>query len=213
MNDDRKVVVNVVLSELYYFVPARLLCERSPWFSTKVDERGELNTVVFAMAKAPTFETMLGFRCTGILEKPLQQENELETVLEICMMAWKLRMEDLEWCAVGKLDDYFDTHPGLSLPQTTIAQVLRNTEKTSHLREWLVDHVADCLSTGSICAGSLTGLVTTAPEVATAVMISMQTTIIEVTNTLLNMDINQIERARGELMHWVNHDRNFETHK
>lgn len=75
------------------------------------------------------------------------------------------------------------------------------------------DHVAGCLRTGTISAGALADLIATAPDFATKIMMSMQTTAVETNQALLDMDISEIERARDEVRNWSNHGGNFAIHE
>ena len=128
------------------------------------------------------------FMCRDILRMPLDEEDEPSTALELCRVALELKREDLEWCAVGRLNDHFDSNPGAFLPREAIEHILSNTGSKSHLREWLVDHVAGCWSSGVMCAANIEGLIATSSGFAAHVMMSMQTTVTEVTKVLMDMD-------------------------
>lgn len=203
MNIGEKVVINVVLSGIKYLVPTRLLCERSAWFSVELVDHEFHDSVMFTMTRAAIFESVLEFMCTGILRTP-SQENEIDAALEICMLACKLKMEDLEWCAVGRLEEYFQPNRNSYLSCSTINLLLHNTECTSHVREWLVDHIAACLSSGRICAKALGGIVATSPDFAMKILMEMQATVMDVTEVLLDMDVSNIEKARSQVMHSEN---------
>jgi hypothetical protein len=208
MNDGKKILVNVVLSGVDYLVPAKLLCEMSPWFSAQLDEYEWFDSVVFTMATADVFESVLGFMCTGILRVPSDEGNELKRSLEVCMLACRLEMEELEWCAVGKVEEYFEANKNAYLPQSAIRYVLHNTQSTSHLHEWLATHVAGRLSTGAMCAEALEGVIATAYDFATRIIISMQTTVVEITGALLDMEFSEIRKAQSKVMRDSNYDGN-----
>jgi hypothetical protein len=79
------------------------------------------------MATTDVFESVLGFMCTGILRVQSDQGNELKRSLEVCMLACRLEMEELEWCAVSKVKEYFEANKNAYLPQAAIRYVLHNT--------------------------------------------------------------------------------------
>jgi hypothetical protein len=160
------------------------------------------------MATADVFESMLGFMCTGILRVPSDEGNELKRSLEVCMLACRLEMEELEWCAVGKVEEYFEANKNAYLPQSAIRYVLHNTQSISHLHEWLATHVAGRLSTGAMCAEALEEVIATAYDFATRIIISMQTTVVEITGALLDMEFSEIRKARSKVMRDSNYDGN-----
>lgn len=160
------------------------------------------------MATADVFESVLGSICTGILRVPSDEGNELKRSLEVCMLACRLEMEELEWCAVGKVEEYFEANKNAYLPQAAIRYVLHNTQSTSHLHEWLATHVASRLSTGAMCAEALEGVIATAHDFATRIIISMQTTVVEITGALLDMEFSEIRKARSKVMRDSNYDGN-----
>ncbi len=211
MNDSEKVLVEVVGSGVDYLVPAKLVRERSAWFGAKLSQREGVDSIVFEIGNAFTFKSVLLFMCTGLLPMSLRLRNQLDAALEIAMVANKLKMEDLEWCAVGRLEEYFESNKSTHVSHIAIECVLHSTETTSYLRAWLAGHVAGCLSTGTICAGALDRLITTAPDFATMIMMEMQRTTIEVTNALLDTDIIEIENARREVMPGSNYAAGSET--
>lgn len=200
MNDSEKVVLRVSTTEIDYLVSAKLLRRQSAWFSKALGEHDEPISISITVADAGILESLLVFMCTGILKMPLYPGHELKTVLQVSLIAYTLKMETLEWCAVGRLEEYFETNPNAYLPRSAVENVLQNTGPGSHLREWLADHVAVWLCTGTICAGALAELVTTAPDFATGIMISMQTTAMEMTNAFLYLDISEITEARREVI-------------
>jgi hypothetical protein len=206
MNDGKKILVNFVLSGVDYLFPAKLFCERSPCFSARLDEYEWFDSVVFTMATADVFESVLGFMCTGILRVPSDQGNELKRSLEVCMLACRLEMEELEWCAVSKVKEYFEANKNAYLPQAAIRYVLHNTQSTSHLRQWLATHVAGHLSTGAMCAEALDGVIATVPDFATRIIMSMQKTVVEITVALLDMEFSEIRKARSKVMRDINYD-------
>jgi hypothetical protein len=211
MNGNEKVLVEVPISEINYLVPAKLLGAHSTWFSGQINEREGDDSIVFT-ASAHVLECVLVFICTGVLRMPRHQENEPEATFKMATVACWLKMEDLEWCAVGRLEEYFEANKSIFLPQNAVEYVLKNTESTSHLREWLADHVAGCLSTRTMCAGALYGVVATAPDFAAKIMMSMQETAIEITTVLLGADVSDIERARSEVIHGGDYEGYYERH-
>lgn len=210
MNDSEKVLVKLALSDTNYLVSARLLQSRSPWFFEKISELERDPSVVFTFADAPTFECVLVFMCTGLLRIPSYLDDELEAILKVAMVAYRLKMEDLEWCAVGRLEEYFQINMRTYLPQHAIEYVLSNTQPKSHLREWLADHIAGCLSTGTLCVGALETLFVAAPDFALMIIREMQATAAAVTEALLDTDVSNIERARGEVIAWEDYEADSE---
>lgn len=83
------------------------------------------------------FEPVLVFMCTGALRTPNTMEDQLDAAFEIAMVACRLGMEDLEWCASGKLEEYFEINKSTYLPQAASEHILHSTGITSHLCEWL----------------------------------------------------------------------------
>jgi hypothetical protein len=211
MNGGEQVLVEVLISEINYLVPAKLLGAHSTWFFRQISEREGADSIVFT-ASAHVLECVLVFMCTGVLRMPRHQENELEATVMMAMVACWLKMEDLEWCAVGRLEVYFEANKNIFLPQNAVEYVLKNTESTSHLREWLAGHVAGCLSTRTMCAGALYGVVATAPDFATKIMMSMQETAIEINTVLLDADVSDIERARSEVIHVGDYEGYYKRH-
>jgi hypothetical protein len=63
-----------------------------------------------------------------------------------------------------------------------------------------------------VCAEALYGVVATAPDFATKIMMSMQETAIEIITTLLDADVSDIERARSEVIHGGDYEGDYERH-
>ena len=200
MNDGPNVLVLVFVSNVDFSLPTTLLCAHSAWFAATISNPAMDGTIDFPFGDAAVLETVLVFMCTGVLRISDRMGNKLYAALEMAIVAFKLGMEDLEWCAVGKLEEYFAIKTGAQLRPHEIKRALRSTGSTSHLREWLADHIATCLTTGTIDAASLAGLTSAEPEFATRIMMSMQTTAIELIKVLLDADVRSIERARAEVM-------------
>lgn len=200
MNESPKILVKAILSDTDFLVPTKLLCERSAWFSAKISGLDCSSPVVFPFADSHVLESVLRFMCTGILQLSDWQKDQLDAAFEMAMVACRLKMEDLEWCAVGKLEDHFDINNRTYLSEESIEYVLRNTASQSHLREWLADHVGGCLSTGILHAETIARLMATAPDFTVKVIMSMQITVVGTTNALLDMDVGDIEWARSEVM-------------
>lgn len=207
MNDGEKILVELVLSDVNYLVSAKLLRNRSSWFHEKISQSGRNQSVALMFADAATFEWVLLFMCTGLLPISSHLENELEAVLKVAMVAHWLKMEGLEWCAAGRLGEYFQFNMSKYLPKHAIDYVLSNTRTASHLREWLADHVAGCLSTGTIHVGTIADLLAVVPNFASMIILEMQITTTAVTEALLDTDVSNIERARSEVIGW----RDYET--
>ena len=200
MNESPKILVKAILSDTDFLLPIKLLCERSAWFSAKISELEGCGSIVFPFADSHVLESVLRFMCTGILQMSDCQKDQLDAAFEMAMVACRLKMEDLEWCAVGKLEDHFKINNSTYLSQDSVEYVLRNTASKSHLREWLAEHVGGCLSTGTLHAGTIARLVATAPDFTIKVIMSMQITVVGATNALLDMDVGDIEWARSEVM-------------
>ena len=213
MNESPKILVKAILSDTDFLLPTKLLCERSAWFSAKISELEGCSPIVFPFADSHVFESVLRFMCTGILQISDCQKDQPDAAFEMAMVACRLKMEDLEWCAVGKLEDYFEINNSTYLHQYSVEYVLRNTPSKSHLREWLADHVGGSLSTGTLRAGTIAGLMATAPDFAIKIIMSMQTIVVGTTNALLDMDVSDIEWARHEVMDRDNGERGFPSHE
>jgi hypothetical protein len=200
MNDSPKIVVLVFGSNVDFVLPTKLLCAHSAWFAAMISNPTINGTIEFRLGDADVLETVLVFMCTGVLRKSNHMRQQVHAALEMAIVAFNLGMEDLEWCAVGKLEENLTVKTGSTLPPDEIKRVLRSTGSTSHLREWLADHIASRLTTGTINAASLAGLTTAEPVFATMIMMSMQTTAIELLKVLMVADVRSIERARAEVM-------------
>ncbi len=200
MNESPKIVVKAILSDTDFLLPTKLLCERSAWFSAKIGDLESCSPIVFPFADSHVLESVLRFMCTGILQMSDCQKDQPDAAFEMAMVACRLKMEDLEWCAVGKLEDYFEINNNTHLSQHSIDHVLHNTASKSHLREWLADHVGRCLSTGTLRAGTIARLMATAPDFTVKVIMSMQLTVVGTTKAFLDMEVGDIEWARSEVM-------------
>jgi hypothetical protein len=199
LNDSEKVISEIPASETDSILPAELLRMRSAWFSEKIAKGPQ--SVLFTMANNPILECVLEFMCTGVVRTSLDLRKELQAALDLAIVARKLKTEDLEWCALGRLEGHLEGNQSTYLSQSPVKHVFHETEDKSHLRDWLADHVTGSLCTGLICAGDLNGLIATSPDFAIKITISIPQTAVEVTNTLLNVKLSEIERARGEVMY------------
>ncbi|KAF7510592.1 hypothetical protein GJ744_006204 [Endocarpon pusillum] len=213
MNESPKILVKAILSDTDFLLPTKLLCERSAWFSAKISQLDGCSPIVFPFADSHVFESVLRFMCTGILQISDCHADQPDAAFEMAMVACRLKMEDLEWCAVGKLEDYFEVNNNTYLHPDSVEYVLRNTASKSHLREWLADHVGGSLSTGTIRAETIARFMATAPDFAIKIIMSMQITVVGTTNALLDMDISDIEWARHEVMDRDNGGQGFLSHE
>jgi hypothetical protein len=202
MNVSLQILVLIAGSNIDFFLPARLLCAHSAWFTAAISNREMGASIIFPFSDASVLEAVLVFMCTGVLRLSDHMGHQLHAALEMAMVAHKLVMEDLEWYAVGKLEEYFDVNRSSQLrpDEIEIERVFHSTGSTSHLCEWLTNHIAGCLTSGTMMAAALVGLTTAEPAFVTMIVMSIQTTAFELTKVPMDADVRKREKARGKAM-------------